>query len=357
MDRDPPRRTLRQVPDIALVRGNRNDLSPCLEHRTARRGDAEVLDLLGSPNLSESRKYQNFGISPTGARAVFEAWGEIFTFHDKGDIRNLTHSPAVADRDPSWSPDGKSIAYFSDESGEYELAFAIRTVWEPLGTSTSAIRRHSSTRQSGLPIARRSPIPTSDCSCGISISISHAQAGRCRLLRRLRPDPAQTRPGLPTTNGSPTPSSFPADMHAVFVYSLEQSKSFQVTDGMSDASYPSFDKNGKYLYFTASTEHRAYHGGLDMSSDEHRVTRSVYVAVLSKDENSPLAPESDEEKPKDEKKADQDKDKDKDQPADKDKSKDKDKSRADKTADDKNPMTKTKTKRQERRAGRREDRH
>ena len=70
----------------------------------------------------EPKRIQNFGISPTGARAVFEAWGEIFTVPtDKGDIRNLTHSPAVADRDPSWSPDGKSIAYFSDERGEYEL--------------------------------------------------------------------------------------------------------------------------------------------------------------------------------------------------------------------------------------------
>src|SRR5208337_5375696 len=62
----------------------------------------------------------------------------------------------------------------------------------------------------------------------------------------------------------------------------------------------------------------------DMSSQEHRVTRAVYVAVLSKDEKSPLAPESDEEKPKEEKKPDQDKSK--DQPKDKDRDKDKDKS-------------------------------
>ena len=67
-------------------------------------------------------KIQNAGISPSGARAVFEARGEILTVPaEKGDVRNLTHTPRVAERDPAWSPDGKSIAFFSDESAEYEL--------------------------------------------------------------------------------------------------------------------------------------------------------------------------------------------------------------------------------------------
>ena len=69
-----------------------------------------------------NKSIQRAGLSPTGSRAVFEARGEILTVPaEKGDARNLTNTTGAADRDPSWSPDGKSVAYFSDESGEYEL--------------------------------------------------------------------------------------------------------------------------------------------------------------------------------------------------------------------------------------------
>src|SRR5262249_33802607 len=69
-----------------------------------------------------ARQIRNAAIPPRGARAVFEPHGETLTVPaEKGDVRNLTGSTAVADRNPAWSPDGRSIACFSDESGEYEL--------------------------------------------------------------------------------------------------------------------------------------------------------------------------------------------------------------------------------------------
>ena len=114
------------------------------------------------------------------------------------------------------------------------------------------------------------------------------------------------------------------------MYSLEQKKTSQVTDGMSDARFPRFDRNGKYLYFTASTDTGLATAGLDMSSDERRVSRSVYVAVLSKDEESPLAPESDEEG----KKAKDDKEGEGDSKAEKSAGDEKGKARGEETKDD-----------------------
>ena len=106
-------------------------------------------------------------------------------------------------------------------------------------------------------------------------------------------------------------------LRAVLVYSLDNGKASQITDGLSDADYAEWDRNGKYLYFTASTKDRGLSTSwLDMSSIDRKVTRSVYVVVLRKEDPSPLAPESDDEKPADTtKKEEKDKDKDKDKEA------------------------------------------
>lgn len=285
----------------------------------------------------EARRIQNFSISPTGQRAVFEAWGEIFTVPtDKGDIRNITRSPAVADRDPAWSPDGKSIAYFSDQSGEYDLSIRDQN-------GLGAVRHIN---LGNPPSFFYSPVWSPD-----SKKISYYD----KRLQLWYVDVDNPTPKLvdtdyfwtfsqnaPEQTWSPDNKwiayvrGLPSGMHAVFVYSLEQGKTYQITDGMSDALYPAWDKNGKYLYFTASTDIALAGAGLDMTSDEHRVSRAVYVAVLSKDEKSPLAPESDEEKAKEEKKPDQDKSKEKEGGKDKGKSKAKaDDKTADKSADKK----------------------
>ncbi|HET7587214.1 MAG TPA: PDZ domain-containing protein [Gammaproteobacteria bacterium] len=240
----------------------------------------------------------NAGISSTGQRAVFEAHGEILTVPaEKGDVRNITRTPGAAERDPAWSPDGRWIAYFSDASGEYALYIRSQDGLKPprkikLGTPPSFFY---------------TPVWSPD-----SKKIAYAD----KRLNLWYVDLDDREPVKVDTDRFDTPlhefdvvwapdsrwlaytKQLPNHLRAVFVYSLEDERATQVTDGMSDCLYPSFDRSGKYLYFTASTDMGLTTGWLNMTSEAHPVTRSVYVAVLRKDLSSPLKPESDEEKGK-----------------------------------------------------------
>jgi tricorn protease len=250
---------------------------------------------------------ENYSLSPSGARAVFEAHGEILTVPaEKGDVRNLTNTPGVAERDPAWSPNGKWVAYFSDQASEYELhlrapdgmgdvktialgnppSFFYSPVWSPDSTKIAYHDKRLSLWY--VDVSKGSPV---------KVDTDTYDAPERTL------DPAWS----PDSKWIAYTKRLPSHMHVVCVYSLEKGTTLQVTDGLSDARFPIFDRDGKYLYFTASTDSGPTTGWLDLSSFNRPVTRNVYITVLQKDAPSPLAPESDEEKQADEKKPNSDK--------------------------------------------------
>lgn len=233
-------------------------------------------------------------ISSTGARAVFEARGEILTVPaEKGDVRNLTGTPGVMERDPAWSPDGTRVAYFSEASGEYALhvrdqkgekpprvvtlppGFYYSPVWSPDSThiafSDNAMRLWVVTVEKGEP-------------------------------KRVDTNPFGLRDDVLQPAWSPDSKwlayakQLDNRLRAVILYSLEKGEAHQVTDGMADARYPVFDRGGKLLFFSASTNLGPSFSFAELSGYGHLSSRSVYALVLAKDTPSPLAPESDEEK-------------------------------------------------------------
>jgi tricorn protease len=241
--------------------------------------------------VSVGDRIENAQISPTGARAVFEAHGDIFTVPvEHGDIRNLTSTSGVAERDPSWSPDGKWIAYFSDESGEYALhlrpqdgmgevkkinlppSFYYSPTWSPDSKKIS----FSDKRLNLWYLEVEDPKP-------VHVDTNPYDAGGFNVV--WSPDSrwiAYTR-------------QLGSSLHAAFIYGIEDKTAHQVTDGLSDVSSVAFDRNGKYLYFFASTDDGPVIAS-SMGGYKIPVTSSAYVVVLRKDLKSPLAPQSDEEK-------------------------------------------------------------
>ncbi|MEJ2007573.1 MAG: PDZ domain-containing protein [Acidobacteriota bacterium] len=252
--------------------------------------------------VNVEKKIANAQISPTGKRAVFEAHGEILTVPaKKGSIRNITDSPAVEDRDPAWSPDGKSIAYFSDRSGEYALHIRNQNGLGPV--KKIALGQPPSFFYTPVWSPDSKKIVYSDKRLNLwYVDLDHPTP--VKVDTDLFDSPLHEFDVVwsPDSKWLAYTKQLENHMRAVFVYSLDSKKVTRITDGMSDCLYPNFDVNGKYLYFTASTDMGLTTGWLDMTNEQHPVTRSVYVVVLRKELPSPLAPESDDEKVGEEKK-------------------------------------------------------
>lgn len=235
-------------------------------------------------------------LSPGGIRVAVEARGDIFTIPTaKGDFRNLTNNSGSHDRDPSWSPDGSQIAWFSDASGEYRLM-----VGEPSGlTEPRAIDlptkgyfsnlEWSPNGQQFLLEDNHNNLWTMDVKSGSAIKIDTDDNG----------DPTRSFDASwsPDSKWVTYTKNLNSRIRAVFVYSMAEQKARQITDGLADAISPAFDTGGKYLYFLASTDFGPHTSWLEMSSLDKPIRRAIYIAVLSANEPSPFLPETGDEPP------------------------------------------------------------
>ncbi|MEM9829401.1 MAG: PDZ domain-containing protein [Bacteroidota bacterium] len=238
-------------------------------------------------------KIQQAAISPTGQRAIFSARGDIFTVPaKKGSIRNLTSSPGAADRSPAWSPGGQQVSWFSDESGEYALIIA-----DQYGDNIRKISLDKPTyyyTPAWSPDSKYISFGDADRNLWV-VDISSEKAILVDNEGYAHPERTIYPAWSPDSKWVAYTRRLDNEYNAIFTYSLEEAKSYQITDGLSDSRSPTWSLDGKYLYFMASTDYGLNVGWLDMTSYDRPLNRAIYALVLSADDPSPVALESDDE--------------------------------------------------------------
>ena len=239
---------------------------------------------------------RDLGISATGKRAVLEYRGEIVTVPaKKGDPHDLTQTPGVHERSPAWSPDGKSIAYFSDATGEYALivrpqdgkgeckshplkgaGFYEQPVWSPDSKKIAFLDNARTLSWIDLASGTVKKVATEPI-------YGPSRAERTKYA--WSPDSKWLAYSLTNRTG----------FQAIRIYDLASEKSHAVTDGLVEAGEPVFDRGGKYLYFLASTDAGPANNWFDQSFNDMLPTSSVYLVTLARGTANPLLKETDEE--------------------------------------------------------------
>ena len=245
--------------------------------------------------VSGKNYVRSASISPSGNRVVVDFRGDVITVPaKKGDPKNLTATTGVHEKFPEWSPDGKTIAYFSDESGEYALHLQ--------STVTGNVSKHALSGAGFYANLHWSPDSKKVCFVdnGRSLYVFNRDNNSTTkidaddmyfpgIFRELFGSWSHDSNWVAYTTITQT------NFERAYVYSVKDNKSYPISDGLANVSEPIFDPSGKYLYMVASTDAGPVVNWFDQSNNDMVATNSIYMVTLQKETISPFKKENDEE--------------------------------------------------------------
>ncbi len=261
-----------------------------------------------------SRRLSDWHLSPNAKRVLVESRGDIWSLPAKnGTPRNLTRTSGFAEREPSWSPDGKWITYLSDESGENELVIR-PTDGQGKPETVTSMGAGYRYQPSWSPDSKWMVFTDNES----KFYLFDVEQRQVRYFDRIN---------ITGWNwGVPMHFSWSSDsqwltynkpnmdnMNVIMIYNVLKDESHQATGGMFMDYLPTFDRKGDFLYFFSQREisqPKYADTGLTFTYQD---TAVLHALPLRKDVSNPFKAKSDEEEAdKDEKDKEKDKDKDDD---------------------------------------------
>ncbi|NLH56589.1 MAG: protease, partial [Rikenellaceae bacterium] len=233
-----------------------------------------------------SKRIFSSGLAPDGSRVVFSARGDIFTVPaESGITRNLTRSSGAHDRNATWSPDGKHIAYVSDASGEYEIYI------QPQDGSGAPIQltQNGKTYIFGIswsPDSKKIAWSSRDG----KLQYIDVQSKKVTQVEKGEYDISFSSNWSPDSKWLTYTMQDENRFAVVYIYNLATGEKHPVTDSWYSSAQPSFSSDGKYLLFTSDRDFNPIYSRTEWNHAYSSMSR-IYMVMLAKDTPSPFAPE------------------------------------------------------------------
>ncbi len=249
--------------------------------------NADILDV--RPRwVSGGDHVRSGGASPSGKQLVVDFRGEILTAPTgNGDMDNLTNTPGIHESYPRWSPDGKTIAYFSDASGEYALHLYDRKTAGAREIKLNGTGFYAHPHWS--PDSKRIAFVDN----GRNLYLLEVSSGKVTKVDQddnFFPGVYRDLFGSWSHDGKFLAYSkiMTTNFERAFVYDTGSGKTLPVSDPLANVTEPTFDPSGKYLYLSTSTDAGPVVNWFQQSSNDMRLTNGIYLVTLQKDVESPL---------------------------------------------------------------------
>ena len=249
----------------------------------------EDFDIGRGGRIDVSKSVSNYEISPDGKRALLGARGDVFTVPaEHGTTRNLTGTSGVHERNSKWSPDGKWISYISDESGEDEIYIRPQD-----GNGDAARLTKDADTYKYQPVW--SPDSKKLLWGDKKLRLQYVDIGSksVKAVTQAKYWEITDYAWSPDNKWIAFSQNEENQLSEVYLYSVEQGKTYPVTDKWFNSYGVRFSSDGKYLFFVSDrsfnptySQTEWNHAYLDMSK--------LYLVTLAKDTKSPFEPKADE---------------------------------------------------------------
>lgn len=232
----------------------------------------------------------SWSISPSGKRAVVSARGDVWTLpKEHGTPMRIEGGASSAERNPSWSPDARHVAYFSDASGEYELYV---TQADGRGETKRLTKGEKVHYYNILWSPKSDRIAFTDNAA--RIFVYDMESEKTQLIAQ---DPWAARGGLSwSADGRFLAYDLSLDsaVRAIFLHDFETGETHQLTSGVFNDSNPTFDRKGEYLVYNSNRHFSPRYADID-TTFIYAGTEKLMLVPLTADKESPFAPKFDQE--------------------------------------------------------------